>query len=113
MAVAINEREGRMPEEVELPGVDPNELKSIAFRLKDNPDRSLLTHEADGVLGPVVCLTWEEARQYAVLEHDYDTEPFEISREQLATLAATLGFNGIHIYRVHEGETYRRTEPFK
>jgi hypothetical protein len=102
-----------MPEEVELPGVDPNELKSIAFRLRDMPDGSLLTHEADGVFGPVICVTWEEGRFYAVLEQDYDTEPFEISREHLATLTATLGFNGLHIYRVHDGKTYRRPEPFK
>jgi hypothetical protein len=107
-----SEREGEMPEGVELPGVDPNELKSIAFRLRGKPDGSLLTHEADGVFGPVVCLTWEEARHYAVLEHDYDTEPFEISRERLATMSVAFGFNGIHIYRVREGQTYRRPEPF-
>jgi hypothetical protein len=104
---------GQPPEGVELPGVDPEELTSIAFRLRDKPDGSLLTQEADGLFGPVVCLTWEEARYYAVLEHDYDTEPFEVSRKDLATLTATLGYNGIHIYRVHEGNTYRRSEPFK
>jgi hypothetical protein len=113
MAATGSEREGRMPEGVELPGADPDELTSIAFRLRDKPDASLLTHEADGVFGPVVCLTWEEARHYAVLEHDYDTEPFEVSRERLATLSVAFGFNGIHIFRVQEGKTYRRPEPFK
>jgi hypothetical protein len=57
MAAMDGEREGEMPEPVELPGVDPRELKSIAFRLRDKPDGSLLTHEADGVFGPIVCLT--------------------------------------------------------
>jgi hypothetical protein len=47
-----------------------------------------------------------------VLEHDYDTEPFEVSREHLANMSVAFGFNGIHIFRVHEGQTYRRPEPF-
>ena len=102
-----------MPESVELPGVDPADATSIAFQLRDKPDGSLLTHEADGVFGPIICVTWEEARFYAVLEHDYATEPFEIAREYLATLSVAFGFNGIHIYRVQEGKTYRRPEPFE
>ncbi len=102
-----------MAEPVELPGVDPEEMKSIAFRLKDKPDGSLLTHEENGVFGPVICLTWEEARYYALLELDHRTDPFEISRERLATLSAVFGFTGIHIFRIHEGKTYRRPEPFK
>lgn len=102
-----------MPEPVELPGVDPADLRRIAFQLKDRPDTSLLTHEQDGVFGPVVCVTWQEARFYASLELDFDTDPFEISSVRLATLSATFGFNGIHIFRIHEGKTYRRPEPFK
>ena len=102
-----------MLEGVELPGVDPDEATTIAFQLRDQPDGSLLTHDEGGVFGPVICVTWEEARFYAVLEHDYYTEPFEISRERLAALSVAFGFNGIHIFRVHEGKTYRRPEPFK
>ncbi len=102
-----------MPEGVELPGVDPEEATTIAFQLKDQPDGSLLTHEADGVFGPVICVTWEEARFYTLLELDHASEPFEITRERLATLSVAFGFTGIHIYRIHEGRTYRRPEPFK
>ena len=101
-----------MPEEI-IPGVDPEEATLIAFRLKDNPDRSLLTHEADGVRGPVICVTWEEARYYVLLEHGYEIEPFETTKEHLATLSVTVGFNGLHIFRVHEGKTYRRAQPFR
>ena len=100
-----------MSEEVELPAA--KDARLIGFRREDKPDTSLLTHKADGVFGPVVCLTWEEARYYALLERDYIDQPFELSREYLAFLSSTFGFNGIHIYRIHEGETYRRSEPFE
>lgn len=102
-----------MPEGVELPGVAPADQKLIGFRLEDKPDSSLLTHNADGVFGPVICLTWEEARYYVLLERSYVDQPFELSRERLAAMSITLGFNGMHIYRVHEGKTYRRPEPFE
>lgn len=100
-----------MSEGVELPGVDPEEATSIAFQLRDQPEGSLLTLDADGVFGPVICVSWEEARSYAS-DRDDDTEPFEISRERLATMSVALGFTGIHIFRVHEGKTYRAPEPF-
>ena len=96
-----------------LPGVDPAELATIAFRRKDNPDRSLLTHNEDGVRGPVICVTWEELRYYVLLEHGYKIEPFETTKEHLGTICVANGFNGIHIFRIHEGKTYRRTERFR
>ncbi len=102
-----------MSEGVELPGVDPADVRLIGFRMEDNPDASLLTQRAEGVFGPVICVSWEEARYYALLERSYTDKPFELSRDRLAALSAAFGFNGMHIYRVHEGKTYRRTERFK
>ena len=102
-----------MPEGVELPGVDPADARFIGFRLEDKPDGSLLTQEAAGVFGPIICVSWEEARYYALLERSYTEHPFELSRERLAAMSIIFGFNGIHIYRIHEGKTYRRTESFK
>ncbi len=100
-----------MSEGVEPPNADPEEAVSIAFQLRDQPEQSLLTLDVDGVFGPVICVSWEEARSYA-LTRDDATEPFEITRERLMSMSVVLGFTGMHIIRVHEGQIYRAPEPF-
>jgi hypothetical protein len=37
-----------MPEGVDLPGVDPKDVTTIAFQLRDQPEGSLLMDRADG-----------------------------------------------------------------
>lgn len=101
-----------MPQEVELPGVPRDEATFVGFRRKDMSEQSLMYRDQDGVFGPVVCVSWEEARYYLLIELDHGHEPFELSRVLLAALTVEKGFTGVHVYRVHEGKTYRKPEPF-